>query len=136
IGAATMTAPHQPAPARNPTPPPPTFPHLEQRVCVRAAGQLMPAHAPLTGGELNAAVTRALVGIQNEYVGRGPRTASTFYHENVIVTLMHDVLNRAERTLARSDRGGDVSTIRHLYQETMQADFTDAVERLTGHKVV
>lgn len=48
---------------------------------------------------------------------------------------MHDVLNRAEQTLARSDRRGDVTTIRHLYQETMQADFTEAVERLTGHKV-
>ena len=96
----------------------------------------MPGQALLTGGELNAAVTRALVGIQNEYVGRGPRTASTFYHDNVIVTLMHDVLNRAEQTPARSDRRGDVTKIRHLYQETMRADFTVAVERLTGHKVL
>ncbi|MGO9901320.1 MAG: Na-translocating system protein MpsC family protein [Solirubrobacteraceae bacterium] len=103
---------------------------------MRPAGPLMPGQAPLTGGELNAAITRALVGIQNEYVGRGPRTASTFYHDNVIVTLMHDVLNRAEQALARSDRQGDVTTIRHLYQETMQADFTEAVERLTGHKVI
>jgi uncharacterized protein YbcI len=95
----------------------------------------MPAQAPLTGDELNAAVTRALVGIQNEYVGRGPRTASTFYNDNVIVTLMHDVLNLAEQALARSGRG-EVTKIRHLYQETMQADFTEAIERLTGHKVI
>jgi uncharacterized protein YbcI len=96
----------------------------------------MTAQAPLTGGELNAAITRALVGIQNEYVGRGPRAASTFYHDNVIVTLMHDVLNRAEQELAKSDRRGEVTTIRHLYQETMQADFTEAIERLSGRKVI
>ncbi len=97
----------------------------------------MPVQAPLTGGELNAAITRALIGIQNEYVGRGPSTASTFYHDNVIVTLMHDVLNRAEQTLARSDRHGETTIrLRHLYQETMQADFTEAIERLTGHKVI
>jgi uncharacterized protein YbcI len=96
----------------------------------------MPAQAPLTGGELNAAITRALVGIHNQYVGRGPRTASTFYHDNVMVTLMHDVLNRAEQTLARSNRRAEVTTIRRIYQETMQADFTEGIERLTGHKVI
>jgi uncharacterized protein YbcI len=96
----------------------------------------MTAKAPLTGGELNAAITRALVGIQDDYVGRGPRKASTFYHDNVIVTLMHDVLNRAERELAKTGRRGEVTTIRHLYQETMQGDFIEAVERLTGRKVI
>ncbi len=91
---------------------------------------------PLSGGELNAAITRALVGIQTEYVGRGPTSASTFYHKNVIVTLMHNVLNRAERELAKGDQRGDVTTIRQRYQETMRADFTEAVERLSGRKVV
>lgn len=96
----------------------------------------MPVQGPLTGGELNAAITSALIGIQTEYLGRGPKTASTFYRDNVIVTLMYDVLNRAERTLAKTERQGSVTTIRHLYQETMQADFTEAIERLTGRKVV
>jgi hypothetical protein len=31
----------------------------------------------LKGGELNAALTSALVGIQTRYLGRGPKTAST-----------------------------------------------------------
>jgi uncharacterized protein YbcI len=96
----------------------------------------MTAGTPLTGGELNAAITRALVGIQNEYVGRGPRKASTFYHENVIVTIMHDVLNRAEREISKSNRTDAVNSIRHLYQETMEADFIEAIERLTGRKVI
>jgi hypothetical protein len=54
----------------------------------------------------------------------------------VIVTLMHDILNRAEKTLARSDSRGDMTTIRHLYKQTMQADFTEAGERLTRRTVI
>ena len=36
----------------------------------------------LRGGELNAALTSALVGIHTNYLGRGPKTASTFYQGN------------------------------------------------------
>lgn len=89
----------------------------------------------LQGGELNAAVTSALVGIHTEYLGRGPRTASTFHHGNVLVTLMHDVLTRAEKTLVENDHTDAVSQMRHRFQETMAADFQAAVERLTGRKV-
>jgi uncharacterized protein YbcI len=91
---------------------------------------------PLQGGELNQAITSALVGIHNKYLGRGPRSASTFYHDNVVVTLMHGVLTHAEKTLGESNHGEAVSQIRHLFQQTMDADFSEAVERLTGRKVV
>lgn len=96
----------------------------------------MPAQPPLSGGELNAAITGAIVGIYTEYTGRGPGSVSTFHHDNVIVSLMHDVLNRAETALAQSDHRANVTTIRALYQETMQSDFTAAIERLTGRKVI
>ena len=88
------------------------------------------------GGELNAAITSALVGIHNEYLGRGPKSASTFHHGNVLVTLMRDVLTPAERSLAGGNRREEVSHVRHLFQETMEADFREAVERLTGRKVL
>jgi uncharacterized protein YbcI len=91
--------------------------------------------ARLRGGELNAAVTSALVGIHTEYLGRGPRSASTFHYGNVLVTLMHDVLTHAERSLTRRKQTEAVNNIRHLFQETMEADFRAAVERLTGRRV-
>jgi uncharacterized protein YbcI len=96
----------------------------------------MPVTSQLSGGELNAAVTSALVGIHNEYLGRGPKTASTFHHDNILVTLMHDVLTQAERALIHTNRDDAVTSMRHLFQKTMQADFTEAVERLTGRTVV
>ena len=89
----------------------------------------------LQGGELNAALTSALVGIHNEYLGRGPKTASTFHYGNVVVTLMNDVLTHAEKSLT-PQRTDAVTHMRHLFQETMETDFRAAVERLTGRKVL
>ncbi len=90
----------------------------------------------LRGGELNAAVTSALVGIHTQHLGRGPTTASTFHYRNVLVTLMHDVLTHAERALGRSDHADSVHQIRGLFQLAMEGDFREAVERLTGRRVV
>jgi uncharacterized protein YbcI len=92
--------------------------------------------AGLTGGELNAAVTSALVEIHNEHLGRGPKTASTFYSGNVLVTLMSGVLTQAEKSLTDPRHIDAVTNMRHLFQRTMEADFRLAVERLTGRKVI
>jgi uncharacterized protein YbcI len=96
----------------------------------------MADQAPLKGGELNAAITSALVGIHTQYLGRGPRSASTFHYGHVLVTLMHEVLTPAEKSLIRTNQVEAVDHIRHLFQETMEADFREAVERLTGRKVL
>jgi uncharacterized protein YbcI len=103
---------------------------------VREARSQIAEEALLRGGELNAAITSALVGIQTEYLGRGPRRASTFHYGHVLVTLMHEVLTPAEKSLTRTNQTDAVDHIRHLFQETMEADFREAVERLTGRKVL
>jgi uncharacterized protein YbcI len=90
----------------------------------------------LRGGELNAALTDELVGIQTEFLGRGPATASTFYHGSTVVTLMHDALTKAEKILAQMGRESDVSEVRGLFHQEMEGDFRKAVERLTGQKVL
>jgi uncharacterized protein YbcI len=96
----------------------------------------MSTPAPLRGGELNAAVTSALVGIHSDYLGRGPRTASTFYRDNILITLMREVLIPAEQALTDTGRSDTVTAMRHMFQETMEADFREAVERLTGLNVI
>lgn len=92
--------------------------------------------ARLQGGELNQAITSALIGIHTKYLGRGPKSASTFFQGNVIVTLMHEVLTHAENVLRATDQSEAVNQMRHLFQETMRADFVQAVEQLSGRKVV
>jgi len=96
---------------------------------------LVPAANRLEGGELNQAITRALVGIHSRYLGRGPQSATTFSHGNVVVSLLSGVLTHAERTLNENKQGEAVNQMRHLFQETMETDFKEAVERLTGRKV-
>jgi uncharacterized protein YbcI len=90
----------------------------------------------MKGGELNAALTSAIVGIHTKHLGRGPSSASAFHHDNVVAVLMQDVMTQVEKSIALSGNGHAVSSMRHLFQETMKEDFTEAVERLTGRKVV
>jgi uncharacterized protein YbcI len=87
-------------------------------------------------GQLNAAVTSALVGIHTEHLGRGPTTASTFRYRNVVVTLMYGVLTHAERSLGRGEKVEAISSVRTLFQAAMEREFREAVERLTGRRVV
>lgn len=96
----------------------------------------MAGQGRLRGGELNAAVTSALVGIHTEHFGRGPRSASTFHYGHVLVTLMHEVLTPAEKSLARTGHMDAINHIRQLFQDTMEADFRAAVEHLTGRRVL
>jgi uncharacterized protein YbcI len=110
---------------------------------IEQADTLVPkARSPMTdqgrlkGGELNAAITSALVGIHTQYLGRGPTSASTFHYGNVMVTLLRDVLTPAEKSLTQTNQRAAVHHIRHLFQETMEADLREAVERLTGRKVL
>ena len=58
----------------------------------------------LKGGELNATGTSALVAVHTEYLGRGRGRASTVRHRHVLVTLMHDVLTAAEKSLTHTGR--------------------------------
>jgi len=81
-------------------------------------------------------VTSALVGIHHKYLRRGPKTASTFHYGNVPVTMMHEVLTHAEKSPTQTGQIDSVNNIRHVFQETVAADFREAVERITGRNVL
>jgi uncharacterized protein YbcI len=75
----------------------------------------MEAVARLDGGELNAALTKALVGIQTEQLDRGPTSAIAFHRGNVVVAVMHDVLTPAERALAQNGSHNDIDQARAAF---------------------
>jgi uncharacterized protein YbcI len=81
------------------------------------------AVAGLDGGELNAALTKALVGIHTEQLDRGPANAVAFHRGNVVVAVMHDVLRPAEKALAQNGNRDDVDQARRLFRQVMEADF-------------
>jgi uncharacterized protein YbcI len=94
-----------------------------------AAGQL-------TGGELNAAVTREVVRIHTAAIGRGPRKSYSFHSGDTLVTVLLEVLTRAEQNLVAYDEGDAVLAMRRLSQRAMAEEMKTAVARLTGRKVL
>jgi uncharacterized protein YbcI len=86
----------------------------------------------LTGGRLNAAITRAVVRSHSEHAGRGPTKATAFFHGNVIVVVLEQTMTRSEQSLAASGRLDAVHDVRRELQGAMRADLVAAVETLTG----
>lgn len=87
---------------------------------------------PLSGGELNAAVTREVVKIHTAAIGRGPRKSYSFHNGDTLVTVLLEVLTRAERNLTACGEGEAVLAMRRLTQRAMAKDLKAAVARLTG----
>lgn len=92
--------------------------------------------ALLTGGELNAAVTREVVRIHTAILGRGPKKSYTFHTDTAVVTVMEEVMTRAERSLVESGDGELVTRMRHRLQQTMSEELKAAVESLTDRRVI
>ena len=90
----------------------------------------------LTGGELNAALTREVVRIHTTNLGRGPNKSFTFHNGAVVVTVLQDVMTKAERNLTENAHGEAVLEMRQLFQRTMGPELKESVEKLTGRRVV
>ena len=90
----------------------------------------------LEGGELRAAISRAMVRIHSELYGRGPRKAKTFVNRNVITCVLEDGFTQVEKTLNAAGEHEHVRRTRHLFQTSVKRTFTGAMEQLTGRRVV
>lgn len=91
---------------------------------------------PLSGGELNAAITRELVRIHTSAIGRGPRKSYSFHSGDTLITVMLGVLTRAEQTLVSYKEGEAVLATRRLSQRAMAEEMKAAVARLTERDVL
>ena len=90
---------------------------------------------PAMDGALRSAVSQAIVRIHAEHYGKGATQAKTYAWDNLLVTVLRDVLTVAERTLVDVGRADTVRDVRTTFQSTMQDTFCAAVERLTGRRV-
>lgn len=94
------------------------------------------ADARLAGGQLNTAISNALVRIHRDYLGRGPNRVRTFLKDNTLVLVLEEVLTKAEHSLVADGRSEEVLRTRASFQQVMKADIVAAVEQLTGRKVI
>jgi uncharacterized protein YbcI len=90
---------------------------------------------PAMDGATRSAISQAIVRIHAEHYGKGATQAKTYAFDNLIVTVLRDVLTPVERTLVVSGRDETVRQIRSTFQQTMEDTFVAAVERLTRRRV-
>lgn len=87
-------------------------------------------------GRLGAAISDAMVAVVREAVGRGPKRARTFIHDDVIVCLLHETMTPLERTLHQEQHDDTVQEVRDVLHDAMTPRATESVEKLTGRAVV
>jgi uncharacterized protein YbcI len=86
-------------------------------------------------GAIRSAISQAIVQLHAEHYGKGATQAKTYLWDNLVVTVLRDVLTTSERTLVRAERGDTVREVRSAFQTTMEPHFRAAVERITGRRV-
>ena len=90
----------------------------------------------LQGGQLNAAISQAVVHAFADYIGRGPTKARTSIRDNLVVCLLESTLTKAEQSLVADGKDQLVLDTRRAFQNTMRTDLVDAVQTLTRRKVI
>jgi uncharacterized protein YbcI len=94
------------------------------------------ARPNLSGGRLYLQIANAVVGVHRRYAGRGPSKARAFSRGNVVVLVMANGMTRSEQTLVDYGRLDIARGVRRELQQTMRPQLVDAVERVTGCRVV
>jgi len=90
----------------------------------------------LSGGQLAAALSNAVVRCMAEVSGRGPSRARTTLGHDAVFVVVEDTLTRAEHELVRIGDEQIVLRMREGLQRAMRASLGSEVERLTGRRVI
>ena len=91
----------------------------------------VPDRGPLT------AITRGIVKMHSEYFGKGPTRAKTErVGPDLVICVLRDALTPVEQTLVARGRGEQVRSLRRSFQDVMEVEFRDVVERSLDRKVV
>jgi uncharacterized protein YbcI len=91
----------------------------------------------LAGDGFLAAVTAAMVGFHQRYHNREPVTAKTLMlGDDLIACVLGGVYTDVEKTMIEIQRTTLVQETRNAFQNAMQDKFIDAVQRLSGRRVL
>jgi uncharacterized protein YbcI len=91
----------------------------------------------LTGEELLAGVTEAMVALHQRYHHRRPVTAKTLLlGGELLVCVLGGVYTDVEKTMIELQRAPVVRETRSAFQNAMEHRFIAAIERLTGREVL
>jgi uncharacterized protein YbcI len=94
------------------------------------------AIAPEISRESLAAVANEIVRLKAQYYGKGPTEAKAYMNDDVLVVVLRGGLTTVEKTLLDAGDEDLVRRVRLRFQEVMEQNFMDAVQRLTDFKVL
>jgi uncharacterized protein YbcI len=83
-----------------------------------------------------AGVANELVRLKAQYYGKGPTEAKAYLNDDVLVVVLRGGLTTVERTLLDAGDQSLVRAVRLRFQEVMEQNFIDAVQRMTGQRVL
>jgi uncharacterized protein YbcI len=83
------------------------------------------------------AVSEAMGALHERYHGRRPVTIRTqMMDEDMLACLLGDVYTDVEKTMIEMQRKAMVAETRSAFQQAMERRFIDAVEGITGRRVL
>ena len=95
----------------------------------------MPHDVPLPGPP-NELITNAIVRLLRKHSGRGPTKARTYLSGDYIAVVLGDYVTVGAQTLLRHGRLDAFTIGRRAIHEAVSPEMIDAVERLSGRRVL
>lgn len=89
-----------------------------------------------TKGQLEAEISQALVKFEREYMGRGPTDVKTYLIRDMVVVRLKGVLTPAEHQLVKAEGVELLKQVRAKLLETGRQQVGDAIEEITGLRVL
>ncbi|HLM51618.1 MAG TPA: Na-translocating system protein MpsC family protein [Solirubrobacteraceae bacterium] len=93
-------------------------------------------HIETGGGEMRAALANAMVGLKKRFYGKGPTRAKAYINDVYVFCVLEGGLTRNEETLLDAGEDRLVRDYRLRFQEVMAKPSHEAVEQLTGRRVL
>jgi uncharacterized protein YbcI len=87
-------------------------------------------------GRQAVAIGTAITRLHREHYGRGATTTRTIVNRNYVIAFLEDIYTPVERTLIEAGSAETVKETRQVFQMAMRQAFSEAVEEITGRKVV
>jgi uncharacterized protein YbcI len=82
------------------------------------------------------AIGNAITRLHRDHYGRGATTTRTIMQRNYAIAFLEGIYTPAERTLIDAGQEEAVKETRQVFQMAMRQRFSDAVEEITGRKVI
>ncbi|MEX2107506.1 MAG: Na-translocating system protein MpsC family protein [Solirubrobacterales bacterium] len=83
-----------------------------------------------------AAISREVVVLLKNLIGRGPTKSKTYIHDDCVVLLLREGHTRGEETMFEGGSSRAVAQGRVDISETIRRPLVEVIERHTGRKVV